>query len=121
MWNHSNCSGSLLFCFRDIFLGHGGSWTRIISVSLDGSCRVYEFASGKLLLSLIVDAVTLTSVTADVLESSLFLGCGTGDILTVSLRESPRQIVHHLSEKEKQSVFRGKKAFWYSYPYFVGD
>ncbi|KAK3908399.1 WD repeat-containing protein 18 [Frankliniella fusca] len=102
-----------VYSFADHFLGVKdihvglGKHVRISSVSLDGSCRIYDFDSGKLLLSLIVDAVNLTSVWSDVLESSLFLGCGSGDILHVSLRESPRQVEHHLTEKERECTFKG--------------
>lgn len=91
---------------KDIYVNHG-KYPRITSVSMDGSCRVYDFASGKLLLSLIVDACNLTSICADVLDSSLFLGCNSGDILNVCLKESPRQLEHHLTEKEKECVFKG--------------
>lgn len=98
----------LFFCYRDVFIGHGGARTRIVSVSIDGSCRIYDFASGSLLLSLSVDAVVLTSVATDVLESSLFLGTNSGDILNVFLRERPRQLEHHLTEEEKSCVFKGK-------------
>ncbi|XP_034250156.1 WD repeat-containing protein 18 [Thrips palmi] len=92
---------------KDVYVGSGGSRSRIVSVSLDGSCRVYDLSSGKLLLSLVVDGENLTSVVADVLESSLFLGCNSGDILHVSLCDKPRQLQCHLTEEEKESVFKG--------------
>lgn len=92
---------------KDVVVGNGGSQSRMVSVSVDGSCRVYDIASGKLLLSLIIDGANLTSVATDVQESSLFLGCISGDILSVSFCDKPRQLENHLTEKEMQSVFKG--------------
>lgn len=92
---------------KDVFVGNGGSKSRIVSVSVDGTCRVYDFSSGKLLLSLILDGMNLTAVTADVLESTLFLGSNCGDILSIDLQDRPRHVEHHVSEKERESVFKG--------------
>lgn len=88
-------------------MGSGCLKSRIVSVSLDGSCRFYDLASGKLILSLIVNGANLTSVTTDVFDSTLFLGCNSGDILNVSLCDKPRQLESHLTEEEMQSVFKG--------------
>lgn len=103
----------------DLILTSGGSScyrSRLISVSADSSCKIYDLSTGKLLLSVIFTEM-LTSVSISPSEMEIFVGCKSGDINQFSLRD-PKSINSpeiHIStgllsgNKNLTNVFRGHK------------
>lgn len=99
---------------KDLQFGHAGARGRLVSVSLDRTCNIYEPASGLLLLTLVFD-VPLTSVCLNARESDLFVGCTDGDIYRFNLHEPPRGTEHHVQVRkngnaEDGMIFRGHKS-----------
>ncbi|XP_064486508.1 WD repeat-containing protein 18-like [Ornithodoros turicata] len=68
----------------DLYFGLGGTNARVISCSLDQTCRVYELHSGEQLFEAVLDSA-LTAVVADAAESNVFAGSLTGAIYQVAL------------------------------------
>ncbi len=93
---------------KDLYFGQVGSFGRLYSVSLDRTARVYDVYAQQLLLTLIFD-FPLTTITADIMENSLFVGSSTGAIVKCNLREPPRGPEHHVSShgNDKMVVFKG--------------
>ncbi|XP_046394470.1 WD repeat-containing protein 18 isoform X2 [Ischnura elegans] len=90
----------------DIYVGKGGMRTRLLTASLDGRTNIYDLASGKMLLSLVFDD-PLTSVTMCNAETQAFVGTVNGKIYQYSLHSPPRNLVHHITDVEKENVFLG--------------
>lgn len=73
----------------DMYISKTGMHGRLITVSSDRSCKIYDLSSGEILLNLIFD-VPLSSITMDVLELNIFIGTINGKIHQCSLTNPPR-------------------------------
>lgn len=82
----------------DIFIGKGGMRAFIASVSLDRTCRIYDLASGTLLLNLVFPEA-LTAVTIDNLDTKVYVGTFEGNIFEFSLQSPPRTREYHLNHE----------------------
>ncbi|KAJ9590239.1 hypothetical protein L9F63_016626 [Diploptera punctata] len=91
---------------KDLYVGHGGIRARLISVSADRTCKLYDLASGTLLLSLIYDC-GLTAVTMDLTEMEVFIGGVDGLIYQFGLHSPPRMREYYLSKEQKAKTFSG--------------
>ncbi|XP_008561011.1 WD repeat-containing protein 18 [Microplitis demolitor] len=91
---------------KDIYLGNFSQRARLVTVSLDRTARIYDTCTGTLLLTLIFD-VPLTSVSMDIIECNLFVGCIDGNIRQFELRNPPRNLEYHVSEEKNLIVFKG--------------
>ncbi|XP_015605199.1 WD repeat-containing protein 18 [Cephus cinctus] len=95
---------------KDLHFGQFGPHSRLISVSLDRTARIYNSVSGILLLTLIFD-VPLTSVTTDLKETQLLVGCSNGTIIKINLYDPPRGTDHYVdTEKNNSAIFRGHES-----------
>ncbi|KAL5275515.1 WDR18 family protein [Megaselia abdita] len=127
VWNFSKVAGDgdsnmlPLYTLHDhalpvthIHIGIGGLRALMFTVSLDSTCRIYDLSTGKQLLN-IVFMEALTCVTANLTETTVFVGTVEGNILEFSLVASPRYKEYHMtkedytnnlvsSSKEKSSV-----------------
>ncbi|XP_043909947.1 WD repeat-containing protein 18 [Protopterus annectens] len=93
----------------DIHCGFGGSLARIGTASLDQTVKLWEIASGELLLSILFD-VGITSVAMDPSEYNLFCGGVDGNIFQVSLCALPVQRTKTFqSDKENGCTFKGHR------------
>jgi pre-rRNA-processing protein IPI3 len=97
VWNHHTQVVTGVHC------GRGGVNCRVVTVSLDGTCKMYELLSGNLLFSLLLDH-PLTAVTMDVQESSLFIGTVNGSLVQLNLflpevYRNSTEVNHHLNTK----------------------
>ncbi|XP_071445550.1 WD repeat-containing protein 18-like isoform X1 [Hetaerina americana] len=88
----------------DIHIGKGGIRARLLTASLDGTTKIYDLASGAMLLSLVFGD-PLTSVTMSNAETHVFVGATNGKIFQYSLNSPPRCLDYHVSENEKEKVF----------------
>ncbi|XP_061717082.1 WD repeat-containing protein 18 [Cydia pomonella] len=92
----------------DLYVSKTGMHGRLCSVSGDRSCKIYDLASGEMLLNLVFD-VPLSAVTMDVLELSMFIGTTEGKIFQISLTNPPRTR-DLLVNTENTPVFTGHKS-----------
>ncbi|GFG34181.1 hypothetical protein Cfor_08160 [Coptotermes formosanus] len=91
---------------QDLYVGHGGMRAHIISVSMDRTCKVYDLASGTLLLSLVYDCF-LTAVTMGATEMEVFVGGSDSNIYQFGLHSPPRMREYHPTKEEKAKKFSG--------------
>ncbi|PNF43726.1 WD repeat-containing protein 18 [Cryptotermes secundus] len=91
---------------RDLYVGPGGMRARLISVSMDRTCKLYDLASGNLLLSVVYDCL-LSAVTMDTTEIEVFVGGSDSNIYQFGLHSPPRMQEYHLSKEEKSKKFAG--------------
>lgn len=89
----------------DVFIGKGGMRAFATSVSLDRTCRIYDLASGSLLLNLVFPEA-LTSVTVDNLDTKVYVGTVEGHIFEFSLQSPPRTREYHLNHETLTSKHR---------------
>ncbi|XP_070563477.1 WD repeat-containing protein 18-like isoform X1 [Ptychodera flava] len=68
----------------DIYCGCGGPLARVVSSSLDQTCRLWDLSSGQELCCFVYD-VSITSVTMDTAEYRLFAGGINGSIYQINL------------------------------------
>ncbi|XP_049790972.1 WD repeat-containing protein 18 [Schistocerca nitens] len=92
---------------KDVFIGPGGMRALLVSVSFDRTCKIYDLASGKLLLSLLFDA-PLTAVTVDGTDSVVFVGTNSGKIQEFNISHPPRDVHHVVNETPKKFVGHDK-------------
>ncbi|XP_049296941.1 WD repeat-containing protein 18 [Anopheles funestus] len=93
----------------DVVVGKGGMKAMLAAVSLDRSCKLYELATGRLLLN-IVFPVALAVLTMNALETELFVGDKKGLIYVCNLQSVPRSKEIHLQQDLlDRSVFKGHK------------
>ncbi|XP_034952660.1 WD repeat-containing protein 18 [Chelonus insularis] len=76
---------------KSIYLGNFGIMSRLVTVSLDKTARIYNASTGDCLATLIFDTA-LMSVCLDSNESNLFIGCSNGIIKYLNLRCLPRDL-----------------------------
>lgn len=91
---------------RDLYVGHGGMRAHIVSVSMDRTCKVYDLASGTLLLSLVYDCI-LTAVTMGATEMEVFVGGSDNNIYQFGLHSPPRMQEYHPTKEDKAKKFVG--------------
>ena len=91
---------------RDLYVGHGGMRAHIVSVSVDRTCKVYDLASGTLLLSLVYDCI-LTAVTMGATEMEVFVGGSDSNIYQFGLHSPPRMREYHPTKEDKAKKFLG--------------
>merc|ERR1712034_54996 len=90
-----------------LHVGKSGPKARVATCSLDQTCKLYSIASGDLLLSVAL-STTLTSITLDPADLTLFIGSQKGQIFTIDFTKPPNNIEHHVSEDEKkEGLFQG--------------
>lgn len=82
----------------DVFIGKGGMRALAASVSLDRTCRIYDLASGTLLLNLVFPEA-LTSIAIDNLDTKVYVGTIDGNIFEFSLQAPPRTREYHLNHE----------------------
>lgn len=82
----------------DISIGKGGIRALLTSVSLDRTCKIYDLASGTLLLNLVFPEA-LTAVIVDHLDSKLYVGTVHGNIFEFNLQSPPRMKEYHVSNE----------------------
>lgn len=71
----------------DLQVGVGGHLSRVVSSSLDQTCRLYDVNSGELLCTFVFE-VGICSVVMDPAEYRLFAGGSSGSIYAVNLFET---------------------------------
>lgn len=89
----------------DVFIGKGGMRALAASVSLDRTCRIYDLASGTLLLNLVFPEA-LTAITIDHLDTKVYIGSFDGNIFEFSLQSPPRTREYHLNHETLTSKQR---------------
>jgi pre-rRNA-processing protein IPI3 len=72
----------------------------LATVSADRTCKVYDLASGSMLLNLVFQEA-LTSIVLDQLESNIFVGTCSGAINMFSIQSPPRSREYHMTQKDK--------------------
>lgn len=82
----------------DIHVGRGPH-CRFYTTSMDRQCKIFDFLSQSLLLTIICDA-QLTACAVNLLETNLFLGTETGNIYEISLQNPPRTKEYYFSKKK---------------------
>ncbi|KAF6210768.1 hypothetical protein GE061_013879 [Apolygus lucorum] len=91
----------------DLTFTSGGLRSRVLSVSADFSCKIFEVASGKLLLSIAFPARP-TCLALSPNETGLFIGNSEGGIFEVNLFDKTRKTAeYHQPTDDKDSVFAG--------------
>ncbi|CAG9130388.1 unnamed protein product [Plutella xylostella] len=73
----------------DLCISKTGMHGRLCTVSSDRTCKIYDLATGEMLLNLVFD-LPLSSVAFDVLELNIFVGTTEGKIHQFSLTNPPR-------------------------------
>nr|XP_021187420.2 WD repeat-containing protein 18 [Helicoverpa armigera] len=73
----------------DLCISKTGMHGRLSTISSDRTCKIYDLASGEMLLNLVFD-VPLSAITFDVLELNVFVGTTEGKIHQFSLTNPPR-------------------------------
>ncbi|OWF56347.1 WD repeat-containing protein 18 [Mizuhopecten yessoensis] len=79
----------------DIHIGYGGSRARVVSSSLDQSCRMWDLASGEMICCIVFD-VSITSTAMNLTESLLFAGGSNGNIYCYNLYDRPIRTERHI-------------------------
>lgn len=74
----------------DFCISKMGVKAKLVTVSVDKTCKIYDLTSGEVLLSVIFDK-QLYSVTFDVLELNVFIGSSSGEIHQINLTSPYRQ------------------------------
>ncbi|CAM9884161.1 unnamed protein product [Lampetra planeri] len=94
----------------DLQCGAGGPLARIATASLDQTVKLWELASGRLLLSVLL-SVGLTALALDPAEYHVFCGGVDGAIYRISLYNTVCGANHErtlrVNEDDEEAVFRG--------------
>lgn len=91
----------------DLWIGTGGLAAMLVSASKDRTCKIYDIASGTMLLSLVFQEI-ITAITLDRLENSLFIGTSLGNIYLHRLQPPPRTREYHITDEDKiNNKFKG--------------
>lgn len=91
----------------DVQCGTGGPQSRAVTSSLDQTVKLWDIASGELLVSVLFD-VRIMSVTFDPAEYHLFCGGSDGSIFQVDLCEWPAQRDRTFNT-EQEKIFKGHR------------
>lgn len=84
----------------DLWIGSGGLAAVLVTVSLDRTCKVYDIASGSMLVSLVFQEI-ITAVAVNRLETDLFIGTSLGNIYHHRLQPLPRTREYHITDEDK--------------------
>lgn len=84
----------------DLWIGLGGLAALLATVSKDRTCKIYDLASGTMLISLVFQEV-ITAVTLDRIETGLFIGTSLGNIYHHHLQPPPRTREYHITDEDK--------------------
>ncbi|XP_014778905.1 WD repeat-containing protein 18 [Octopus bimaculoides] len=91
--NNKNSTPEPLFIWHDhtlpitdLYVGAGGIRARIVSSSLDRTCKFWDLATGRLLCSFMFSE-SLLSVTMNMAENRLYAGGSSGKIYVVDLSQ----------------------------------
>lgn len=84
----------------DMWIGTGGLASLLVTVSLDRTCKIYDIASGSMLVSLVFQEV-ITAVTVNRLETDLFIGTSLGNIYHHRLQPPHRTREYHITDEDK--------------------
>ncbi|PVD23774.1 hypothetical protein C0Q70_17048 [Pomacea canaliculata] len=87
---------------KDIHVGCGGALARVISCSIDQTCKMWDINSGELMQTFVHED-EVHSVTMDKLELRLFAGLKNGDICSTPLYAQQWQKEHHPSSANTDS------------------
>ncbi|XP_026751609.1 WD repeat-containing protein 18 [Galleria mellonella] len=90
----------------DLYISKTGMHGRLTTVSCDRLCKIYDLASGEMLLNLVFD-VPLSAITMDVLELNIFIGTTEGKIHQFSLTNPPRSRDVLINIENNCSTFHG--------------
>ncbi|XP_052777090.1 WD repeat-containing protein 18-like isoform X2 [Mya arenaria] len=92
----------------DIHVGRGGARSRVVSASLDQTCKIWDMVSGQLLQTVVFPS-SVMSVTMDMAEFRLFAGVSTGNIFCVNMYGQPIRVERHIETQEEEGVscYRG--------------
>lgn len=90
----------------DLIFSSGNIRSRVISISMDRTCKIYDLLSGKTLLSLVFEH-PLSSVALSPVETEIYVGNSEGYIQEYSLTAPPRMLEHHITQDDKNPVFNG--------------
>uniref|UniRef100_A0A146L9R1 WD repeat-containing protein 18 n=1 Tax=Lygus hesperus TaxID=30085 RepID=A0A146L9R1_LYGHE len=91
----------------DLTFTSGSLRSRVLSVSADFSCKIFEVASGKLLLSIAFPARP-TCLALAPNETAVFIGNSEGGIFEVNLFDKSRKTAeYHQPTEDQDSVFAG--------------
>jgi len=91
----------------DLWIGIGGLSGLLATSSKDRTCKIYDMASGTLLLSLVFQEI-ITCLTLDRIESSLFIGTSQGNIYHHRLQPPARTREYHITnDDEINNKFKG--------------
>ncbi|XP_030380916.1 WD repeat-containing protein 18 [Scaptodrosophila lebanonensis] len=93
----------------DVHIGVGGRGSYMYTVSLDRCCKIYDLATGTLLLT-VVFPLALHSVIADPLETHMFVGTDDGHVHVFHLERVPRMKEYHVEESKILSFSGGHTA-----------
>lgn len=99
----------------DLHLGVGGHLSRVVSSSLDQTCRLFDVNSGELLCTFVFE-VGICSVVLDPAEFRLFAGSSSGSIYAVNLFETVS-----VSGGTSDSVYTINASFILPQPYFYNQ
>ncbi|CAO1387619.1 unnamed protein product [Diamesa serratosioi] len=115
VWSLSDCIGDQykmepvvpLYSFSDhalpvtdLWVGNCGMRALLVSVSLDRSCKMYDLASGTMLLSVVFQEM-LTAVVMDRVEIGLYVGTNMGNIYHYRMQPAPRTKEYHITDADK--------------------
>lgn len=92
----------------DVYIGKSGMRAYLVTSSLDRTCRIYDLASGNLLLNLVFPE-PLTTVTMDHMDTRVYAGAADGSIYEFSLQSPPRMKEYHITSEDTRNRFTGHK------------
>ncbi|KAL4219641.1 WD repeat-containing protein 18 [Mactra antiquata] len=92
----------------DLYVGKGGSQARVVSSSLDQTCKIWDMVSGELLHTIIFPC-SIMSVTMDTAEYRMISGGSNGDIYCVNMYGQPIRKERHIDTQDNENVtcFKG--------------
>jgi pre-rRNA-processing protein IPI3 len=91
----------------DLWIGSGGVSAILMTSSKDRSVKLYDIASGSLLMSIVSQEI-ITSIVLNRIETSIFAGTSLGNIYHYSLQTPPRSREYHITDDDKiKSKFSG--------------
>lgn len=90
----------------DFHIGTGGIRAFLYTVSMDRTCRIYDLASGQMLLN-IVFAEALQCIAVNKLETVMYIGPSEGAIYEFNIQSPPRMKEYHMTDENYTNRFTG--------------
>lgn len=84
----------------DLWIGSGGMSAILVTASKDRTCKIYDLASGSMLISLVFQEV-VRAIALDRIECGLFIGTSMGNIYHHRLQPPPRTREYHITDEDK--------------------